>query len=416
MIKKNFTLIKQINQIKNINQIRKIHDVVVLSAGRTPVGGFLGSLASLSAVQLGSIALKSVIERADIQPNQVEEVILGNVCSAGLGQSPARQAAIGAGIPTNAEALTVNKVCSSGLKAVSLATQSIKLGDRNIIAAGGMESMSNVPLYLQRNIKYGNQKIIDGIINDGLWDPYNQIHMGNCAENSAKKFNITREMQDEFTIKSYKRAEEAFKNGKFNNEMIPIKIKDRKGNEIIINEDEEYKKINFERINKLKPVFDKNGTVTAANSSPLSDGASALILSSSKYAKELGKKPIAKILGYADAAIDPIDFPIAPAAVVPLALKNASKTLGKEINIKDISIFEFNEAFSVVILANGKLLNIPIEKVNPLGGAIALGHPIGSSGSRILTTLIHQLKPGQLGLAAICNGGGAATSVVVERL
>ncbi|CAG8659131.1 268_t:CDS:2, partial [Paraglomus brasilianum] len=377
-------------------------DVVILSAARTPVGCFNGSLKKVSAVELGATALKAVVDRAGIKPEQVEEVFLGNVLQANLGQSPARQAVIKAGLPTSTEATTINKVCASGMKAVIFATQSLLLGDRSIMAAGGMESMSNAPYYVPRGATYGHQFLVDAIIKDGFWD-------GNCAENTATKFDISREQQDSHAIESYKRSAEAWKNGIFKAEIVPVVVKDKK-KEIIVNEDEEYKNVKFDKIPSLKPAFQADGTVTAANSSTINDGASALLLSTRAKADELGLKPLARIISYGDAAVDPIDFTIAPSKALPIALKKAN------LELSDISLFEFNEAFSVVARANEKILGLDPAKVNIAGGAVSLGHPIGSSGSRILVTLTHLLKQGQLGAAAICNGGGAASAMVIERL
>ncbi|GES92758.1 putative acetoacetyl-CoA thiolase [Rhizophagus clarus] len=404
---------KAYNITKNLSRgystISGINQVVIASAVRTPVGCFNGSLKKLSAPELGAIATKGALEKSHLKPEQIEEVYFGNVLQANLGQSPARQVAIKAGLPASTEATTINKVCASGMKAVILAAQNLSLGDRSIMVAGGMESMSNVPYYVPRNVVYGNQTMSDGIIKDGLWDVYNQIHMGNCAENTAKKYNISREAQDEHAIESYKRAAEAWKNGVFKEEVIPVVINER-GKDVVINEDEEYKNVKFDKIKSLKPVFQKDGTVTAANSSTLNDGASALVLTTKLKADEIGLKPLARIVSYGDAAVDPIDFTIAPSQALPVALKKA------RLSISDISLFEFNEAFSVVARANEQILGLDPSKVNIAGGAVSLGHPIGSSGSRILVTLLHLLKPRQLGAAAICNGGGAASSIIIERL
>ncbi|KAF9946673.1 erg10, acetyl-CoA C-acetyltransferase, partial [Modicella reniformis] len=385
-------------------------EVVIVSAVRTPVGCFAGALKSLTAPQLGAVAIRGAIEKAGIKADQVEEVYMGNVLQANVGQSPARQAALSAGCPLTTEATTINKVCASGLKAVMLAAQALQTGAREIMVAGGMESMSNVPYYSPRGAAYGNQTLSDGIIKDGLWDVYNQFHMGNCAENTAEKHKITREEQDAYAIESYSRAAKAWKEGVFTNEIVPVPIKDKKG-EKLIKEDEEYKNVKFDKIPTLKPVFQpQGGTVTAANASSLNDGASALVLMTRSKADELGLKPLARILSFADAAVAPIDFPIAPAAAFPKALEKA------KLKVTDIDLFEFNEAFAVVAIANNKLLGLDPKKVNIAGGAVGLGHPIGSSGSRILVTLTHLLKKGQKGGAAICNGGGAASAMVIERL
>ncbi|KAI8352797.1 Thiolase, N-terminal domain-containing protein [Mortierella sp. GBAus27b] len=385
-------------------------EVVIVSAVRTPVGCFGGALKSFTAPQLGSVAIRGAIEKAGIKADQVEEVYMGNVLQGNVGQSPARQAALGAGCPLSTEATTINKVCASGLKAVMLAAQNLQTGARDIMVAGGMESMSNVPYYAPRNAAYGHQTMVDGIIKDGLWDVYNQFHMGNCAENTAEKYKITREEQDTYAIESYTRAAKAWKDGVFANEVVPVAIKDKKG-EKLIKEDEEYKNVKFDKIPGLRPVFQsQNGTVTAANASTLNDGASAVVLMTRAKADELGLKPLARILSFADAALAPIDFPIAPSAAFPKALQKAG------LKVEDIDLFEFNEAFSVVAIANNKLLGLDPSKVNVAGGAVALGHPIGSSGARILVTLTHLLKKGQKGGAAICNGGGAASAMVIERL
>ncbi|KAG0243851.1 erg10, acetyl-CoA C-acetyltransferase [Actinomortierella wolfii] len=399
-----------LRQIRTYSTAKNLNEVVIVSAARTPVGSFQGSLKSFTAPQLGAIAIRGAIEKAGIKPEQVEEVYMGNVLSANQGQSPARQATLGAGCPLTTEATTINKVCASGMKSVMLAAQALQTGDRSIMVAGGMESMSNVPFYAPRNASYGHQTMTDGIIKDGLWDVYNQFHMGNCAENTAEKLKITREQQDAHAIESYTRAAKAWKDGVFKEEVIPVTIKDKKGDKVIA-EDEEYKNVKFDKIPTLRPVFQKQGgTVTAANASSLNDGASALVLMTRAKADELGVKPLAKILAFADAAIAPVDFPIAPAEAFPKALAKAN------LKIDDIDLFEFNEAFSVVALANEKLLGMDPKKVNIAGGAVGLGHPIGSSGARILVTLTHLLKKGQKGGAAICNGGGAASAIIIEKL
>ncbi|KAG2197808.1 hypothetical protein INT46_011379 [Mucor plumbeus] len=383
-------------------------DVVIASAVRTPVGCFNGSLKSLRAIELGGIAAKSAIERAGIKPEDVEEAYFGNVLQANLGQSPARQAILNAGCPETTEATTINKVCASGMKAVMLAAQTIKAGDRQVMVAGGMESMSNAPYYAPRGAAYGHQQLNDAIIKDGLWDAYNNIHMGSCAENTAANYNITRQDQDEHAIESYKRAAKAWENGAFDAEIAPVTLKTKKG-ETVIKIDEEFKNVKFDKITSLRAVFKKDGTVTAANASTLNDGASALVLMSRAKAEELGVKPLARIVSYADAATAPIDFTIAPAKALPVALEKAGLT------IDDISKFELNEAFSVVARVNQKLMKLDPSKVNVNGGAVALGHPIGSSGSRIIVTLTHLLKSGEFGAAAVCNGGGAASSIVIQK-
>ncbi|KAI7901040.1 Thiolase, N-terminal domain-containing protein [Cokeromyces recurvatus] len=388
---------------------KKPNDVVIVSAMRTPVGCFNGSLKSLRATELGSLAAKSAIEKAGIKPEDVEEAYFGNVIQANLGQSPARQAILGAGCPESTEATTINKVCASGMKSVMLAAQAIKNGDRHIMVAGGMESMSNAPYYTTRNIAYGHQQLTDAIIKDGLWDAYNDIHMGGCAENTAAKYNITREQQDEYAIESYKRAAKAWEMGAFDAEIVPVTINTRRKGQVTVKVDEEFKNVNFEKVKTLKTVFKKNGTVTAANASTLNDGASALVLMSRSKAESLGIQPLACIISYADAATAPIDFTIAPSLSLPIALEKAGLT------INDISKFEINEAFSVVSLINNQLMKLDSNKVNVNGGAVALGHPIGSSGSRILVTLTHLLKSGEFGAAAVCNGGGAASAIVIQR-
>ncbi|KAI9311733.1 Thiolase, N-terminal domain-containing protein [Dichotomocladium elegans] len=386
---------------------KSLDDVVIASAVRTPVGCFNGGLKSLSATKLGAIAARGAIDRAGIKPEDVEEAYIGNVIQANLGQAPARQVVLEAGCPESTEATTINKVCSSGMKAIIMAAQSIKLGDREVMVAGGMESMSNTPYYAQRNMVYGHQQLTDSIIKDGLWDVYNQFQ-GNCAENTAKVRGITREDQDAHALESYRRAAKAWENGVFDNEIVPVSIKSKKG-EVIIKEDEEYKNVKYDKIPTLRPVFQKDGTVTAANASTLNDGASAVVLMSRRKAEELGVKPLARIVAYADAATAPIDFTIAPSMALPIALKKAG------LNIEDISKFELNEAFSVVARANEQILGLDPAKVNVAGGAVALGHPIGSSGSRIVVTLTHLLKSGEFGAAGICNGGGAASALIIQR-
>ncbi|KAI9253234.1 Thiolase, N-terminal domain-containing protein [Sporodiniella umbellata] len=383
-------------------------DVVIASAVRTPVGCFNGALKSFSATQLGSIAARAAIERAGIKPEDVEEAYLGNVLQAGLGQSPARQAILGAGCPESTEATTINKVCSSGMKSVMMAAQSIKAGDREVMVAGGMESMSNAPFYTPRHVAYGHQQMNDAIIKDGLWDAYNNIHMGACAENTAVNYNISREAQDEHAIESYTRAAKAWKAGVFDQEIAPVTVKSKKG-ETVIKVDEEFTNVKFDKIKSLRPVFKKDGTVTAANASTLNDGASALVLMSRAKADALGVTPLARIVSYADAATAPIDFTIAPSMALPIALKKAGLTTD------DISKFELNEAFSVVARVNEQIMKLDPTKVNVAGGAVALGHAIGSSGARILVTLTHLLKSGEYGAAGVCNGGGAASSMIIQK-
>ncbi|KAJ2245423.1 Acetyl-CoA acetyltransferase, mitochondrial [Coemansia sp. RSA 455] len=388
---------------------RKLIDVVIASAVRTPVGCFRGSLSKLTAPELGAIAIRGAINKAAIDPAHVKEVYMGNVLQAGEGQAPATQALIKAGLSESTPATTINKVCASGMKAVMLAAQNIQLGIQPAMVAGGMESMSNVPFYSPRAKDYGHGELSDGIIRDGLWDVYNNFHMGNCAENTARKHSITREMQDAHAVSSYRRAAAAWEAGVFKEEVVPVTISTRKGDKVV-SVDEEFTNVKFDKITSLRPVFEKNGTVTAANASTLNDGASALLLMAAQRAADLGVTPLARIVSYADAATLPIDFPIAPALAVPIALDRAG------LAIKDIALWEFNEAFSVVARVNEKILGLDPERVNIAGGAVALGHPIGSSGSRILVTLAHLLKPGQFGCASICNGGGGASAVVIQRL
>lgn len=390
-------------------------EVYIVSAVRTPMGSFFGSLSTVPAPKLGAIAIKGALERVNLDPKLVQEVYMGNVLQAGEGQAPARQAALGAGLSNETPSTTINKVCASGMKAVMMAAQSIKAGDQDIIVAGGMENMSMVPHYYNaRNaVKLGDVKMQDGMLVDGLTDVYNKVHMGVCAEKCAAEYHFSREDQDNFAIQSYKRSADAWASGKFNNEIVPVEIPQRKGEPIIFGEDEEYKTVNFDRISTLPTVFQKeNGTVTAANASTLNDGASALVLMSKEKADELGLKPLAKIVSYADAAQAPEWFTTAPAKALPIALQKAG------LDISDIDYFEFNEAFSVVGLANNKILGLDDSKVNVNGGAVSLGHPLGSSGSRIIVTLINVLKQNnaKYGAAAICNGGGGASAIVIENL
>lgn len=390
-------------------------EVYIVSAVRTPMGSFMGSLSSIPAPQLGAIAIKGALDKINLSPKVIQEVYMGNVLQAGEGQAPARQAALGAGLSKETPSTTINKVCASGMKAVMMAAQAIKAGDQDVIVAGGMENMSSVPHYYQaRNgVKLGDIKLQDGMVLDGLTDVYNKVHMGVCAEKCAAEYNFSREEQDQFAIQSYKRSAEAWASGKFKDEVIPVEIPQRKGEPIIFAEDEEYKAVNFDRINTLPTVFQKeNGTVTAANASTLNDGASAIILMSKEKAEELGLKPLAKIISYADAAQEPEWFTTAPAKALPIALKKAG------LEISDIDYFEFNEAFSVVGLANNKILGLDDTKVNVNGGAVSLGHPLGSSGSRIIVTLINVLKQNnaKYGAAAICNGGGGASAIVIENI
>ena len=389
-------------------------EVVIVSAVRTPMGSFGGSLSSVSATQLGATAIKGALQKINLNPNEIEEVYMGNVLQANLGQAPAKQAAIYAGISENTPCTTVNKVCASGMKAISLATQAIKCGDADVVVAGGMENMSSVPHYYSaRNaVKLGDVKITDGMVKDGLTDVYNQVHMGVCADQCADEHHISRKDQDDFAIESYQRAARAWTAGNFKEEIVPIAVPQRRGEDIIVSEDEEYKNVKLEKIPQLRAVFNKEGTVTAANASTLNDGASALILMSKEKAEELQIKPIAKVVSYADAAQEPKWFTTAPAKAVPKALAKANLSAG------DIDYWELNQAFSVVGLVNTKLLGLDPAKVDVNGGAVALGHPLGSSGSRIIVTLINVLKQnnGRFGAAGICNGGGGASALVIENM
>tara|TARA_B100001115_G_C15824128_1_gene410103 strand:- start:617 stop:1795 length:1179 start_codon:yes stop_codon:yes gene_type:complete len=389
-------------------------EVVIVSAVRTPIGGFMGSLSSLSATQLGSIAIKGALDKIKLNASEVQEVLMGNVLQANVGQAPARQAALGAGISNEVPCTTVNKVCSSGMKAIMMAAQSIKAGDADVIIAGGMESMSNVPHYLEgRNgVKLGDIKAKDGLLRDGLIDVYNQTHMGNCAELCAKDMNFSREQQDEFALESYRRSAASWENGKFAEEVIPVSVPQRKGDPIIVDRDEDVFKVNHAKVPTLRPVFDKEGTVTAANASNLNDGAAALVIMSAEKAASLGLTPIAKINAYADAAHEPEWFTTAPAKALPKALAKAG------INKDQVDAFELNEAFSVVGLANMQLLDIDAAKTNVNGGAVSMGHPLGASGARIIVSLISVLKQnqGKYGAAGICNGGGGASAMVIENM
>lgn len=389
-------------------------EVYIVAAVRTPMGSFGGTLAGVPATKLGAAAIKGAMERINLDPKQVTEVFMGSVMQANLGQAPARQAAKFAGLPDSVHCTTVNKVCASGMKAIMLGAQSIMLGDNDVVIAGGMESMSQVPYYLENNrwgAKYGHGQIIDGLAKDGLTDVYGNYPMGNCAEICAKEKNITREQQDAFAIESYKRSAAAWSAGKFNDEIIPLTVKTKKG-DVLFAEDEEYKNVNFEKIAALKPVFIKDGTVTAANASTMNDGASAVILMSKEKADALGIKPLAKIKGYADAEQSPDWFTTTPSIAVPRAVEKAG------LKMSDISYYELNEAFAVVGLANMEIMKLDPSKVNVNGGAVSLGHPLGSSGCRIIVTLINVLKQNKAkyGAAGICNGGGGASAVVIENL
>jgi acetyl-CoA C-acetyltransferase len=388
-------------------------EVYIVSAVRTPMGSFNGSLASVPAPRLGAAAIKGALEKANIKPEWIEEVFMGNVLQAGLGQAPARQAAIFAGIPQNVPCTTVNKVCASGMKAVMLATQSILAGDNDVVVAGGMENMSQVPHYIKNSragFKLGDFTAKDGLVLDGLQDVYNDFHMGVAADKCATECNISREAQDEFAIESYKRSAAAWEAGKFKDEIVPVEVPQRRGEPVLITEDEEYKNVRFDKIPALNPVFTKGGTVTAANASTINDGASALILMSGEKMRELGVKPLAKVVSYADAAHEPEWFTTAPSKALPKALHKAG------LQASDIDFWELNEAFAVVGLVNIEKLGLDPSKVDVNGGAVSLGHPLGSSGSRILVTLINVLKQngGKRGAAGICNGGGGASAFVLE--
>ncbi|MCR5889722.1 acetyl-CoA C-acyltransferase [Hymenobacter sp. J193] len=392
----------------------QIKEVVIVAAVRTPIGSFGGSLASLSATELGAVALKGALEKAGVDGQQVQQVIMGNVISANLGQAPARQAAKKAGLPDTVECTTVNKVCASGTKAIMMGAQAIMLGQADVVLAGGMESMSNVPYYLDKarfGAKYGHGQMIDGLVRDGLWDPYHDYAMGNAADATAAHYGISREEQDAFARQSYERSAEAAKAGKKADEIVPVTITVR-GKETVISDDEEYTKVDFAKFAGLKPAFTKEGTVTAANASTLNDGAAAVLLMSREKAEELGVQPLALIRGFADAEQAPEWFTTTPSLAIPKALKNAG------VEASEVDFYEINEAFSVVSLANNKLLNLEGTKVNVYGGAVSLGHPLGASGARIVTTLVNVLRNegGKIGVTGICNGGGGASSIVVEKL
>ncbi|WP_317129384.1 acetyl-CoA C-acyltransferase [Hymenobacter nivis] len=392
----------------------QIKEVVIVSAVRTPIGSFGGALASVSATELGAIALKGALEKAGVDPSEVQQVIMGNVISANLGQAPARQAAKKAGLPDTVECTTVNKVCASGSKAIMFAAQAIMLGQADCILAGGMESMSNVPYYLDKarfGAKYGNGQMIDGLMKDGLWDPYHDYAMGNAADATAKHYGITREQQDEFARESYTRSANAAKAGKKKDEIVPVTVESR-GKTTVVEDDEEYTKVQFEKLAGLKPAFGKEGTVTAANASTLNDGAAAVLLMSREKADALGVKPIAIVRGFADAEQAPEWFTTSPALAIPKALKHAG------LDAQDVDFYEINEAFSVVSLANNQLLKLEGTKVNVYGGAVSLGHPLGASGARIVTTLLNVMRNegGKIGVTGICNGGGGASAIVLEAV
>ncbi len=390
-------------------------EVYIVAYGRTPIGSFNGSLSTKTGVELGSIAIKGVIERAGISGDQVEEVIMGNVLQANNGQAPARQAAVNAGAGMSTACTTINKVCASGLKSIALAAQSIQLGIYDITIGGGFESMTNSPYYIpsgRNGYRYGNGEIIDAIVRDGLQDPFKKNMMGNVAEICAKKYNFSREQQDEYAINSYKRAQVAYEKGQFKEEIIPVEIPQRGGESKWVMEDDEYKNIKWDKVATVKPAFEKEGTVTAVNASKINDGAAAMVLMSKEKMESLGLKPIAKVIGYADAEQDPDWFTTTPSIAIPAAVKRAG------LQMSDIDFFEINEAFSVVALANLQEMNLDINKVNVQGGAVSLGHPIGGSGARIACTLVSVLKNNnaKYGVAGICNGGGGATALVIENI
>lgn len=388
-------------------------EVVIVSAVRTPIGSFGGALSSISATQLGAIAIKEAVKRAGIKPEQVQEVFMGNVLQANVGQAPATQASIYAGLPTNIPSTTVNKVCASGMKAIMFGAQSIMCGDNDIVVVGGMENMSAVPYYLDKarnGYRLGHGQVIDGLVKDGLWDVYKDYHMGNAAELCATDCKISREEQDAYAIESYKRSQAAYAKGSFKDEIVPVNIPQRGKDDLIVSEDEEFRKVDFNKVPTLKPVFVKDGTVTAANASTLNDGAAALVLMSAEKAKELGLKPLATIVSYADAQQAPELFTTAPSKALPRAVEKAGLTL------KDLEYIEINEAFSAVAIANNKEMSLDASRVNVNGGAVALGHPLGCSGARIIVTLINVLKQNNanIGGAGICNGGGGASAMVIR--
>ncbi|MDT0676895.1 acetyl-CoA C-acyltransferase [Autumnicola musiva] len=388
-------------------------EVVIVSAARTPIGSFLGSLSSVPATKLGTIAIKGALDKINLKPELIEEVLMGNVVQAGVGQAPARQAALGAGIPATVPCTTINKVCASGMKALMQAAQSIMLGDTSIVVAGGMENMSSIPhyLHLRKGHKFGPAAMEDGLQKDGLVDAYDQNAMGVSADLCAKEYNFSREDQDAFAIQSYERSAKAWKEGKFDNEVVPVEVPQRKGDPVIVKEDEEYRNVKIDKIASLRPAFSKDGTVTAANASTINDGAAAMVLMSREKAEELGLKILATIKGFADAAQEPKWFTTSPAKALPKALSKAG------IDQEEIDYFEFNEAFSVVGLANMKILGLSNEKTNVNGGSVSLGHPLGCSGARIVVTLLNVLEQNNatLGAAAVCNGGGGASAMIIKR-
>lgn len=392
-----------------------MNEVFIVSAVRTPIGSFGGKLAGFSATELGSKAVVGALEKAGIEPGKVQELFFGNVISANLGQAPAKQVSLGAGIPHSVPTTLVNKVCASGMKATMLGAQSIMLGQNDIVVTGGMESMSNIPFYVPKarwGFRYGGGEIVDGLEKDGLRDAYGQMAMGVCGDATATKFGITREEQDEYAMRSYRLVAESTAAGIFKKEIVPVSIPQKKGDPVLMDEDEEFRNVDFSKIPGLRPAFTKDGSVTAANASTINDGATALVLASGKAVSELGLKPIARIAGFADASQEPEWFTTAPTLAVPIALQRAGITL------QDVDLFEVNEAFSVVVLAFNKVMGIDANKVNVLGGAVAIGHPLGASGARIITTLTTALheRQGRYGVATLCNGGGGASAIVIERL
>ena len=391
-----------------------MEEVYIVSTARTPIGRFGGMLSEFSAIELGAMAIQGALKKANVGAEKVQEVFLGNVISANLGQAPARQTALKAGIGNNIPCTIINKVCASGMKSIMIGAQSIMLGTNDVVVAGGIESMSNIPYYIPKarfGYKYGNAELIDGLQQDGLWEVYHQFAMGNCADHTAKEMKISREEQDTFAIGSYKKAQEATRNGYLKKEIVPVEIPQRKGEPLIMEEDEEINYVNFDKIPQLKPVFSKEGTVTAANASTINDGASAVVLASKKFVEEQKLKPIARILGFADAAQEPLWFTTTPSLAIPKALQMA------KVAQEDVDYYEINEAFAVVVIANNRLLDLDPEKVNVFGGAVSIGHPIGCSGARITGTLANVLteKGGQIGVAGICNGGGGASAIVLEK-
>lgn len=390
-------------------------EVYIVSATRTPIGAFGGALSSFSATQLGAIVIKEAVKRAGIKPEMVQEVYMGNVLAANVGQAPVTQASINGGLPNTTPGTTVNKVCASGMKAIMLGAQSIMLGDNDIVVAGGMESMSNVPYYLDKarnGYRLGHGQVIDGLVKDGLWDVYKDYHMGNAAELCASECKISREDQDQYAIESYKRSQAAYEKGAFADEIVPVEVPQRGKDPLVVSEDEEYRKVDYSKVPSLKPAFQKDGTVTAANASKLNDGASCVVLMSKEKAEALGIKPLAKILAFADAQQAPEWFTTAPAKALPKAVAKAG------LSLDQIDYFEINEAFSVVAIANNLEMKLDPSKVNVNGGAVSLGHPLGSSGCRIVVTLINILKQrgGKTGAAGICNGGGGASAIVIQNI